>query len=241
MDNFFRRLKYYGLGFGMGLIFVFFFFQNRGCAWFPENRVKNVILRNVLVLNESNRSHLAELDLVDSSLVQAINLGDVDFSASDKKSPTKIYVFNCKTPKEKPFTCYVSLNESTFISEIFFTKKDASKTKISKEGEGTFIHFPVKKDFVYLDSTEIADCPLQTWNFKTENQIFKAIMNTGKLDFSQSQLEKKPRPIQVITLNDSQKRPITLQAIWYKEKMQVVKVQLDYKNDCNQEKHSIDK
>jgi hypothetical protein len=167
MDNFFRRLKYYGLGFGMGLIFVFFFFQNRGCAWFPENRVKNVILRNVLVLNETNINQLSKLDLVDSTLVQAINLGDVDFSASDKKSPTKIYVFNCKTPKGKSFTCHISLNEATFISEIFFTQAKASKTKVSKEGEGNFIHFPVKKDFVYLDSTEIADCPIQTWNFKS--------------------------------------------------------------------------
>lgn len=236
MDNFLRRLKYYGLGFGIGLIFVIFFFQNRGCSWFPENRVKNVILRNVLVVNEEGEKQMQKLGLVDSTLVQAINLGDVDFPASDKKSTSKIYYFNCKTNSGKSFNCHVSLNETSFISEVIFSKNPSNKVKISKEGYGKFIHFPVKKDFVYLDSTEIDECKLLNWPFSNENQVLQSIMTTGKLNFATSQLELKPRPLQVIEFQDKKSRPITVNAIWYKEKIQIVKIDLGYENECDKEK-----
>ena len=47
--TFLRRLVYYLIGFGIGLIMVIFFFQNRGCSWLPENKVKETILRKIII------------------------------------------------------------------------------------------------------------------------------------------------------------------------------------------------
>jgi hypothetical protein len=52
MESLWRRLKYYGIGFGIGLVFVIFFFQNRGCSWLPSNRVKNSILDRLVVASD---------------------------------------------------------------------------------------------------------------------------------------------------------------------------------------------
>ena len=52
MTTFWKRLRYYGIGFGIGCIFVFFFFQNRACTWLPDNRIKNSILDRTIVIQE---------------------------------------------------------------------------------------------------------------------------------------------------------------------------------------------
>ena len=43
MGKFLRRLKFYAVGLGIGTIFTFMIFGNRGCSWLPDNRVKNMI------------------------------------------------------------------------------------------------------------------------------------------------------------------------------------------------------
>ena len=68
MDSIFRRLKYYGIGFGAGLVFVIFFFQNRGCSWLPDNRVKNSILDRVLVLPETESVQMKKYGLTKKDL-----------------------------------------------------------------------------------------------------------------------------------------------------------------------------
>lgn len=87
-----RRLKYYGIGFGIGMIFVFFFFQNRGCSWLPENRVKNSILDRLVVVSESNAELMKAEGIDDDFIVGLLNDGDVDFSASQKREESKVYV-----------------------------------------------------------------------------------------------------------------------------------------------------
>ena len=71
MDSIFRRLKYYGIGFGAGLVFVIFFFQNRGCSWLPDNRVKNSILDRVLVLPETEAVQMKKFGLTKKDLPRA--------------------------------------------------------------------------------------------------------------------------------------------------------------------------
>ena len=47
--TFLRRLFYYLIGVGIGLIFVFFVFGNRGCSWLPQNKVKETINHKILI------------------------------------------------------------------------------------------------------------------------------------------------------------------------------------------------
>ena len=84
MKGFWKRLKFYLIGFTVGLIFVFFFFKNRGCAWTPQNRVKNAIIDKVLVIPESEKKDHPELEsLTSASIMQFLAQGDVNFGESN--------------------------------------------------------------------------------------------------------------------------------------------------------------
>ena len=63
MKSWIKRLKFYGIGFGIGLFFVAFFFQNRGCSWLPSNRVKNAILDRLIVVSDETESTMKLKDL----------------------------------------------------------------------------------------------------------------------------------------------------------------------------------
>ena len=90
MENFFRRLKYYGIGFGIGLLFVIFFFKNKGCAWTPENRVKTAVFERLLVINDENKSELEKLNLSKKELIQILKNSDINFQKSKKHIVLKI-------------------------------------------------------------------------------------------------------------------------------------------------------
>jgi hypothetical protein len=57
MEGFFKRLKYYGTGLLIGLIFVTFFMRGRGCSWLPENRLKTSLFERIIVLSEENKKN----------------------------------------------------------------------------------------------------------------------------------------------------------------------------------------
>jgi len=58
MNTFLRRLKYYGIGFGIGLLFVFFIFKQKGCSWTPGNRVKEAVLNRIIVADSLDLAFL---------------------------------------------------------------------------------------------------------------------------------------------------------------------------------------
>ena len=77
-----RRLLYYGIGFGVGLIFVFFFFSNRGCSWLPENRIKDLLAQKIIFVSEQNSEVLDKLKIDESEIKKYIANADVYFSKS---------------------------------------------------------------------------------------------------------------------------------------------------------------
>jgi hypothetical protein len=232
MDNFFRRLKYYGIGFGIGLIFVVFFFGNRGCAWYPENRVKNTIFNRILVVSDNEMVKLKDLGLTKKDLILAINEGDVDFKKSKKNNHFKVYRFTCETKSGKTFNCNVTLNEDSFISEVQFGDKSAFKVKNTKEGLGSFIYFPKEKDFVFMDTTDLILCQQEAIKLVNENKLFNQIRKTGKLNFEKSNLSIQPKPEHWIQFRDKKNRLIEANAIWYKEKIEINRFVLPFKVDC---------
>ena len=232
MDNFFRRLKYYGIGFGIGLIFVVFFFGNRGCAWYPENRVKNTIFNRILVVSDNEMVKLKDLGLTKKDLILAINEGDVDFKKSKKNNHFKVYRFTCETKNGKKFNCCVTLNEDSFISEVQFGDKSAFKVKNTKEGLGSFIYFPKEKDFVFMDTTDLILCQQEAIKLVNENKLFNQIRKTGKLNFEKSNLSIQPKPEHWIQFRDKKNRLIEANAIWYKEKIEINRFVLPFKVDC---------
>ena len=132
MENFFRRLKYYGIGFGIGLLFVIFFFKNKGCAWTPENRVKTAIFERLLILNDENKSELEKLNLSEKELIQILRKSDINFQKSKKTDRFKVYHFDCKTKSGKDFIALLTLGKESFLSEVLLKEKKTSFKKFLK-------------------------------------------------------------------------------------------------------------
>jgi hypothetical protein len=232
MDNFFRRLKYYGIGFGIGMLFVFFFFKNKGCSWTPSNRVKSAIFERIIVLSETEQKKLSEMQISNKELLQILRDGDIDFQKSEKSSRFKVYHINCTSKTGKNFTAKITLGEDSFISEIQFNNTKSSKIRYSEKGYGKFIYFPKPKDLIYVDTTDLLICQQEALKIQDNNKLYQQIIKTGKIDFSKSKLYLNPKPEHFLTFKDKKNRKIAAKGIWYMDKIEIVQLFLDFKNDC---------
>jgi len=92
MDKFKNRIKYYLVGFLIGVVAVAFFFGQRGCTWLPGNRVKAVIAENTIVIGDSVLQILHCLAEDSQPIFDILNTtGDVDFGGSQTRTDPKIY------------------------------------------------------------------------------------------------------------------------------------------------------
>ncbi|MCE2683197.1 MAG: hypothetical protein ACK49D_06395 [Flavobacteriia bacterium] len=231
MDSFLRRLKYYGIGFSIGLLFVVFFFQNRGCSWFPSNRVKNSILERVLVVPDEEMAKLRSQGISKDDLIQVLNDGDVDFQQSAKQGNPQVYKL-LKEFNGKEMSFYFTLPQESFISEIHFSESSARKVKNTKEGYGTIIRFPADKDLVIVDEGKKLTCLQETMRLINPKTILKCFVKSGKIDFSKSDLRAKPKAIQTIVFKDPSGRIAEATAIWYKNKINITSFYVSFENDC---------
>lgn len=217
MTNFWRRLKYYGFGFLLGMIFLVFFFQNRGCSWLPSNRVKNAVLDRLIVVSETTATELKKKGISYDELVQVLNDGEVEFGKSNKEGDDKVYLI------EKDGINYMfSLPYESFISEVFIGT-DVKGLQTSTEGLGEIIHYPNDDNMVYPDSTELVTCQQQKLGLIAPKEILKLIKKTGKIDFEKSDLTKRPKPEQYIWFEDKDGKKIGINTIWYKNKINITR------------------
>ena len=120
MDNFFRRLKYYGIGFGIGLIFVVFLFQQKGCSWTPGNRVKSAILERIIFVDSLDAAYLKTNHLSKKSLRAFIENGTVSFLKSKRNGSEKLYHFHGKLGRVKSLDCLIAYREKSVVVDIDF-------------------------------------------------------------------------------------------------------------------------
>lgn len=227
MSTFLRRLKIYAIGFGLGMIFVLFFFKNRGCSWLPENRVKNSILDRVIVIQENEASKLKSAGISSSAIIQLLNDGSVDFKKSQKDGPSKVYFL-----KNDQIKAYFTLPSESFISEVRMINQSASKVKNSTQGTGRFIHFPKDEDLVFVDTIAKLTCQQESIGMIQTKPILKSLKKNGVIDFSKSDFSTKPKATQYIYFNDPQGRRIGAKAVWYKNKINIETLDLPFETDC---------
>lgn len=231
MDSFLRRLKYYGLGFGMGLIFVIFFFQNRGCSWWPSNRVKNSIIERLIVVSEKQDSLMKVKNISKKDFINALNVGDVNFSESKKNGDFKVYAFDVDV-KGKNERLYFSLPKESFISEVFVSAKDAHSIKETKKGTGKIYNYPNESNLVYVDTTNLLSCQLLQIELKDLKKLQKQIKKTATIDFENSHFNHYPKPEVRLVFDDLKGRKIGANTIWYKNKINISALFLPFENDC---------
>ncbi len=225
MASIVKRIKFYGIGFTIGLIFVAFFFSNRGCSWLPSNRVKNAILDRVLVVNENTKTKMTAMGFSSDDIVQVLNDGDILFGESVKEESKKCYIIK-KNNVKFAFT----LPYESFISEVFVNVK-GEKVKTSITNNGELIHFPADDDLVYIDTNNTVQCQLELLGEVDARDILKMMAESGAINFAESNLSQKPKAEHTIEFeyNDV---IISANMIWYKNKLNITSFDFPGVEDC---------
>ncbi len=218
MKAFLRRLRFFGVGFGIGLLFVFFFFQNRGCTWLPENRVKNTFLGRILTLSETTKIELKKKGLTNKQVISFLNDGDVAFGKSKKQGNPQVYHVE-KEIEGKLTTLWFTLPKNSFVCEVLVPKGNIQKVTSSKSGFGSFIFFPKVKELVFLEHQPEFDNQLKLTNFSNESKVLASIKKSGKIDFSNSKLDLDTKPQHAITLLSPNKKLVKAIVEWNQDKI----------------------
>lgn len=227
MDKFITRLKYYGIGFAIGLVFVFFFFQNRGCSWLPANRVKNAILDRVITLSDEQKELLEKKGITKTDIIALLNDGKVNFEKSKREGSLKIYhLSNAKT------ALYFLLPKEAFTSEIKVVSKPVAQIKASKKGTGTLLRFPNDKNLIFVDTTSLLNCQLNELGFINQGLILNQLKKAGKINFEKSNLYANPKPVVALEFPSKNGQIIKAKAVWYKNKINVFSLHLPFTNQC---------
>jgi len=227
MSTFLNRLKVYAIGFAIGMVFVFFFFQNRGCSWLPGNRVKNSILDRVIVIPSTESNQLKAKGISEKDIIQLLNDGDVNFKKSKKDGSFKVYYL-----EKENLNIYFTLPEESFISEVRLGSQPLSKIKNSTTGTGKLIRFPKDDELVFTDTLSKVACEQRAFGMPQSRMILQSLKKNGEIDFSKSGLTVKPKAEHYLYFNDTQGRRIGAQAVWYKNKISIDRFDLPFPNDC---------
>jgi hypothetical protein len=227
MKTFFDRLKIYAIGFGIGMVFVFFFFQNRGCSWLPDNRVKNSILDRVIVVQSDVELQLKKKGINQKEIIALLNDGDVDFSKSKKDGQFKIYLVSKDNLK-----LFFTLPNESFISEVRLANVAVNSVKNSIKGTGKLIHFPKDDELVFADTTKLVTCQQQAFGMIENRKILKSLKKQGLIDFEKSDFNIKPKALQYLFFKDKKGRKIGASAVWYKNKISIDHFDLPFETDC---------
>ena len=89
--NFLNRLKFYLIGFILGLFLIYSLFKEREWDWLPENKIKKFLLANPIKINIEKKDILILNDDFSKKIFDVIINGDILFSKSKTKNDTKNY------------------------------------------------------------------------------------------------------------------------------------------------------
>lgn len=232
MKDFFRRLKYYGLGFSIGAIMVVFMFDNKGCSWFPSNRVKDNLFNRMIVVNQDADAEIKEQGFTEARFLKTIQEGTVDFGKSKKQGLDKVYRIDYENPKGKKEHCFMTMGDESFVTEIIFSPKNAKQitpTNSEKSLPGEILFFPKNEFLFYMDSSNVLTEKMKSIGIKNDKELNRLIRKNGRFNFSRSYLSQHPKPVHCLQFNVSKtsKEQLFVKCIWYKDKIKVYDLSVD--------------
>ena len=89
-----KRFTFYGFGFFLGLVLVFFFLGGKkaSCNWLPNDRILNIIKQKKLSFSDAVQNSLQSSKIDSLDIMEVLNSGDIDFSKSQvKNEPCRNY------------------------------------------------------------------------------------------------------------------------------------------------------
>lgn len=227
MSTFWRRLKYFLGGFIPGCIIVILFFQNRGCSWLPDNRVRGAILEKIIVVDSTQQQLLNKAGITKNGIKAFVEGCEVDFKKSDVKKDTKVYLVS-----NNGRSMYVLMPKNSFIAELKSTNSKDAK-KMTSKGKGYLWKSPANPDFVYIKADGELNCKQNVIGLRTSKAFYNRLIKVGKFDFSQSKFSGDTS-LHYFTFSDSKGRgEIGVNSVWYKEKMDVRQLILPFDNECS--------
>lgn len=231
-SSFIKRLKYYGIGFGIGIIIVTFLLPNRSCSWTPANRVKNMVLGRMVTINDIEWQLMQSKGITKEDVISVLNDGKVNFKDSKKEGDSKVYVIDKKIEGKGNYRFYFTLPNESFISEVKIGEVDAKNVRNTTTGYGRFISVPMDEYLVYPDSTAKVSCQMENLEVKNVKQLYKDIEKTGRINFAKTNFDTKPKAehlIEYIQGNDT----VAFQSVWYKNKIFISNFISEKVKDCN--------
>lgn len=193
--TFWKRFRYYMIGVTIGLVVSFFFFRGRGCAWLPENRVKNELVSSIILYSDDIKCQMSCNELTDEDIFKILDDGSVLFSESKPNETPKIYILEGESVKGNKFKMEISIKDS--ISQILSIGKEVKcDCEDKKEGlkelkmpAGTAKKLVASRP---LELNDLALCQKDCYDLSEED-----IENMlGKADFlvEESNRRKNPHP-----------------------------------------------
>jgi hypothetical protein len=225
MESFWRRLRYYGLGFGLGLILTFGIFNTRGCSWMPENRVKDAMNKRVWIVDmQKVNSFYKDHKLNDAKFYRLMQDADISFTKSIRSGRHKVYDLTFTDGKNKEAHCLARMTDESFVVEFIPEVKNIKEYRKMKSLSfgASIIHAPVQKHLVYSEDNPAIKEHLRALGIPNDIQLQKELLS-GHFDYEKSRLKEQPRPIHVIKFRPTL-RPelqVTAACIWYKDKIKV--------------------
>lgn len=201
MEKFRTRLKYYLLGLGIGLVFMYFLFGSRGCEWLPENRVKNMIAEKEIFIGDSIQDLMICKGVTNSDIYRFLNEdGDVEFSLSKTDiDPKEYHIAGIKN--EKPLSIIYALGDST-AEVIDFQFEGESCETMRSNSHKSVVKLPLEEVIEIIEAREfrIVDevkCQIEYYQL-SEKQIMNFHRGV-KIYVSESQPRLEPNPIYELT------------------------------------------
>lgn len=205
---------------------VVFMFDNKGCSWFPSNRVKDNLFNRMIVVNASSYDKITEQGFKEAEFLKTVQAGSVDFGKSKKQGLDKVYRIDYETPKGKKEHCFMTMGDESFMTEIIFTSKKASQispTNSDAELPGKILFMPKNEFLFYMDSSSVLTEKMKSIGIKNDKELNRLIRKNGRFNFSRSYLLQHPKPVHCLQFNVSKtsKEMLFVKCIWYKDKIKV--------------------
>ena len=197
--KFTNRLKYFSVGFSIGILFVIFLFKDREFkwSWLPGNRVTNFILDHPIKINSDFNTGINLNGDFSNQIFNTLINGDVNFSKSDTEGSIKKYIieYNQNTIHiavsfEDSISQIIKLNEMEFSKE--------NKVNINDEN----LHMDLKNFKKRIDKKEIKLsqnflCELD--QLKIDRAIFSDSLEFESVKWKLSKAYVKPHPYFILS------------------------------------------
>ncbi len=129
MDDMKTRFTLYGIGFGIGIVLVFFFLGGKkaSCNWLPNDRILNIISQKNITFSKNVKEELASTETDSLDIMQILERGEIDFSKSQvKNEPCRKYWIEGSVD-QKDLIITVELCDSTAVVKTLDTKTRKEK------------------------------------------------------------------------------------------------------------------